>query len=119
MPRAPGCVVLHTLLLPPQRTHAAAAAGPQPDSARMCAPAAGPFYRAAGMSYLKYANICADLLRAVMKEPHKTKAASRSSIYFRASTWAEGKQGKPGQLPEHAGAARRARPRPGRPSGRG
>jgi hypothetical protein len=48
------------------------------------------------MSYLKYANICADLLRAVMKEPHKSKAAARSSIYFRAASWAEGKQGKAG-----------------------
>jgi F-type H+-transporting ATPase subunit epsilon len=65
----------------------------------MCAPAAGPFYRAAGMSYLKYANICADLMRNVMKEPHKSQAAARSSIYFRASQWVEGKQGKPGELP--------------------
>jgi F-type H+-transporting ATPase subunit epsilon len=69
---------------------------PTLSAAAMCAPAAGPFYRAAGMSYLKYANICADLLRAVMKEPHKGKAAARSSIYFRAASWAEGKQGKPG-----------------------
>jgi hypothetical protein len=33
----------------------------------MSAPASGPFWRAAGMSYLKYANICADMMRGVMK----------------------------------------------------
>jgi F-type H+-transporting ATPase subunit epsilon len=64
----------------------------------MCAPVAGPFYRAAGMSYLKYANICADLMRNVMKEPHKTKAAARSIISFRSSQWVDGVQGKPGEL---------------------
>lgn len=51
------------------------------------------------MSYLKYANICADLMRNVMKEPHKSQAAARSSIYFRAATWVDGKQGKLGELP--------------------
>lgn len=48
------------------------------------------------MSYLRYANICADLLRSVLKEPHKTKAMQRQSIYFRSSTWVDGKQGQSG-----------------------
>lgn len=58
----------------------------------MCQAAAGPFYRAAGMSYLRYANICADLMRAVLKEPFKGKAEQRSLISFRASSWSDGKQ---------------------------
>lgn len=45
------------------------------------------------MSYLRYANICADLMRSVLKEPFKTKAMQRQAIYFRSSTWADGKQG--------------------------
>jgi F-type H+-transporting ATPase subunit epsilon len=59
----------------------------------MCVPASGPFYRAAGMSYVRYANICADMLRNVMKEPYKTKAMQRQAITFRTSTYAA--DGKP------------------------
>jgi F-type H+-transporting ATPase subunit epsilon len=44
------------------------------------------------MTYLRYANICADLMRSVLKEPFKTKAMQRQAIYFRSSTWADGKQ---------------------------
>jgi len=62
----------------------------------MCQPAAGPFYRAAGLTYLRYANICADMMRNVMKEPFKGKALSRQTIYFRSSSWADGKQSAPG-----------------------
>jgi F-type H+-transporting ATPase subunit epsilon len=62
----------------------------------MCQPAAGPFYRAAGLTYLRYANICADMMRNVLKEPFKTKALQRQTIYFRAAKWADGKQGTPG-----------------------
>ncbi|GBF87981.1 hypothetical protein Rsub_00693 [Raphidocelis subcapitata] len=61
----------------------------------MSAPASGPFWRAAGMSYLKYANICADMMRGVMKEPFKSKALARQSIYFRSSKFADGKQSTP------------------------
>jgi F-type H+-transporting ATPase subunit epsilon len=66
----------------------------------MCQPAAGPFYRAAGMSYLRYANICADLMRAVLKEPFKAKAEQRSLISFRSALWHDGKQApyKPTEL---------------------
>ena len=64
----------------------------------MCAPAAGPFYRAAGMSYLRYANICADMLRGVLKEPFKTKALQRQVVSYRSSTWADGKAGPGGEL---------------------
>jgi len=65
----------------------------------MCQPAAGPFYRAAGMSYVRYANICADLMRSVLKEPAKTKALQRQTIYFRSAAWENGKMG-PGVVTE-------------------
>jgi len=58
----------------------------------MSAPASGPFWRAAGMSYVKYANICADMMRSVLKEPFKTKALQRQTIYFRSSKFVDGKQ---------------------------
>jgi F-type H+-transporting ATPase subunit epsilon len=54
----------------------------------------GPWYRVAGWSYLRYANVCADLLRNVLKEPYKTKAASRQIISYRFSPFVEGKAGK-------------------------
>lgn len=58
----------------------------------------GPFYRAAGMSYLRYANISADLLRNVLKEgPLKVKAALRQTIHFKYSSYLDGKQGKQGR----------------------
>ncbi|KAG2492564.1 hypothetical protein HYH03_009226 [Edaphochlamys debaryana] len=58
----------------------------------MCPPS-GPFYRVAGMSYVRYANLCADYLRAVMKEPFKTKALQRQTVFFRQTPVADGKQG--------------------------
>ncbi|PNH04629.1 ATP synthase subunit epsilon, mitochondrial [Tetrabaena socialis] len=57
----------------------------------MCPPS-GPFYRVAGMSYVRYANLCADFLRSVMKEPFKTKAAQRQVVFFRTSPVVNGKQ---------------------------
>jgi hypothetical protein len=48
------------------------------------------------MTYLRYANICADLMRGVLKEPFKTKAMQRQAIYFRSAPWANGKQGTSG-----------------------
>lgn len=62
----------------------------------MCQPAAGPFYRAAGLSYLRYANICADMMRNVLKEPFKSKALQRQTIYFRSAKWSDGRQNTPG-----------------------
>lgn len=59
----------------------------------MCPPS-GPFYRVAGMTYLRYSNICADFLRNVMKEPFKSKATARQAIYFRSSPYTDGKQGQ-------------------------
>jgi F-type H+-transporting ATPase subunit epsilon len=56
----------------------------------------GPWYRAAGWTYLRYSNVCADLLRAVLKEPLKAKAASRGIISYRFSPYVDGKAGKQG-----------------------
>ena len=66
-------------------------------TAAMSAPASGPFWRAAGMSYLQYANICADMLRSVLKEPAKSKALQRQAIYYRSSKFVDGKQSAPGE----------------------
>ena len=60
--------------------------------------AGGPWYRAAGWTYLRYANVCADLLRSVLKEPHKTKAATRGVISYRFSPYVDGKAGKQSAL---------------------
>ncbi len=63
----------------------------------MCPPS-GPFYRVAGMSYVRYANLCADYLRAVMKEPFKSKAQARQVIYFRSASVADGKSSAPSKF---------------------
>ena len=49
------------------------------------------------MSYLKYANLCADMVRGSLKEPTKTKAKLREAVYYRAATWKDGKPEKQGQ----------------------
>lgn len=59
----------------------------------MSSTASGPFYRVAGMSYVRYANLCADYLRSVMKEPFKTKAQARQVVFFRSSPYSDGKAG--------------------------
>ena len=59
--------------------------------------AASSYWRVAGMSYLKYSNLCADMLRAALKEPAKTAAKSREAVYYRSALWKDGvpeKQGK-------------------------
>ncbi|KAL4439950.1 hypothetical protein ABPG75_002951 [Micractinium tetrahymenae] len=52
--------------------------------------AASAYWRVAGMTYLKYANLCADMVRAALKEPLKGKAKVRETIYFRQSLWKDG-----------------------------
>ncbi|PUZ50788.1 hypothetical protein GQ55_6G088100 [Panicum hallii var. hallii] len=56
--------------------------------------AAVPFWRAAGMTYIGYSNICATLVRGCLKEPFKSEAASRAVIHFSVAKRADGKQGK-------------------------
>jgi F-type H+-transporting ATPase subunit epsilon len=59
--------------------------------------AAVPFWRAAGMTYIGYSNICAALVRNCLKEPFKSEAASREKVHFSVSKWADGKQEKPSE----------------------
>ena len=61
--------------------------------------AASSYWRVAGMSYLKYANLCADMVRSSLKEPNKSKAKLREAVYYRASTWKDGKPEKQGRRP--------------------
>lgn len=59
--------------------------------------AAVPFWRAAGMTYITYSNICANLVRNCLKEPHRAEALAREKVHFSVSKWAEGKPQKPSQ----------------------
>jgi len=56
--------------------------------------AASSYWRVAGMSYLKYANLCADMVRSSLKEPNRSKAKLREAVYYRAATWKDGKPEK-------------------------
>ena len=42
------------------------------------------------MSYLKYSNLCADMLRASLKETAKVKAKAREAVYYRSALWKDG-----------------------------
>lgn len=53
--------------------------------------AASAYWRVAGMTYLKYANLCADMVRSALKEPLRTKAKGRETVYFRSANWKDGK----------------------------
>ncbi|KAF3778144.1 ATP synthase subunit epsilon [Nymphaea thermarum] len=59
------------------------------------ASAAVPFWRAAGMTYITYSNICASLLRGCLKEPYRSEVLSREKVHFSVSKWVEGKPEKP------------------------
>ena len=49
-----------------------------------------------GMTYLKYADLCATHLRNALKEPTKTQAMGRSDMRARVMKWTDGKRGAPG-----------------------
>ena len=46
------------------------------------------------MSYLKYSGLCADMVRAALKEPAKTKARTREVVFFRRAEWKDGQPQK-------------------------
>lgn len=50
------------------------------------------------MTYLKYSNLCADMVRAALKEPAKSKAKAREVIYYRSALWKNGVPEKQGGL---------------------
>jgi F-type H+-transporting ATPase subunit epsilon len=54
-------------------------------------------WRAAGLTYLRYANICADFVRKALKEPKRTEALSRTGFEMTRSEWSEGKVVKRGK----------------------
>jgi F-type H+-transporting ATPase subunit epsilon len=54
-------------------------------------------WRVAGMSYIKYSNLCADMVRAALKEPMKSKAKAREVIYYRSAVWKNGAPEKQGE----------------------
>mgnify|MGYP000701068174 FL=1 len=56
----------------------------------------GPFWRAAGMTYVAYVNTCASLIRKCLKEPHKAQAAQREQVYYKVSMWEDGRPLKAG-----------------------
>ncbi|KAK8580042.1 hypothetical protein V6N13_075514 [Hibiscus sabdariffa] len=61
----------------------------------MASNAAVPFWRAAGMTYITYSNICANLVRNCLKEPYKAEALAREKVHFSISKWTDGKPEKP------------------------
>lgn len=63
------------------------------------AAAASAYWRVAGMSYLKYSGLCADMVRASLKEPFKSQAKAKEIVYFRSATWKDGKPEKQGDPP--------------------
>ncbi len=61
---------------------------------------ASAYWRVAGMSYLKYSGLCADMVRAALKEPAKTKARTREVVFFRRADWKDGQPQKQSELME-------------------
>ena len=55
-------------------------------------------WRNVGITYLKYADICATHVRNALKEPAKTKAKSSSNMHARIVQWEAGKRGDPREL---------------------
>ncbi|CAN1190284.1 ATP synthase subunit epsilon, mitochondrial [Linum perenne] len=57
--------------------------------------AAAPFWRAAGMTYVSYSNMCAKLVRNALKEPYRTEVLEREKVHFSVSKWVDEKPQKP------------------------
>jgi F-type H+-transporting ATPase subunit epsilon len=49
------------------------------------------YWRVAGMSYLKYSNLCATMVRDALKEPLKETAKAREMVYFKEVGYESGK----------------------------
>ncbi|KAL6335781.1 hypothetical protein AAG906_039544 [Vitis piasezkii] len=63
--------------------------------------AAVPFWRAAGMTYISYSNICANLVRNCLKEPFKSEALTREKVHFSISKWDNGVPRSPPSVQTH------------------
>lgn len=55
-------------------------------------------WRAAGMTYLKYSNICADLVRRVLKDSVKAQSKKTAEYSMARSEWEAGKVVKRSEL---------------------
>lgn len=55
--------------------------------------AASSYWRVAGMTYLKYGELCATHVRSALKEgtPAKAAARGREAVYYRSAKWEGGK----------------------------
>jgi F-type H+-transporting ATPase subunit epsilon len=49
------------------------------------------------MTYIGYSNVCIVLEPDCLKEPFKSKAASREKVHFSISKWADDEQEKPSE----------------------
>ena len=49
------------------------------------------YWRAAGMTYLKYSNTCAELVRQALKEPLRSKVLNRAGFMMTKGEWEGGK----------------------------
>lgn len=67
-----------------------------PPTYMFCLPRPVADWRVAGMSYLKYSNLCADMVRSALKEAVKGKAKTREVIYYRSAQWKNGVPEKQG-----------------------
>ncbi|WKA11767.1 hypothetical protein VitviT2T_029236 [Vitis vinifera] len=57
--------------------------------------AAVPFWRAAGMTYISYSNIYANLVRNCLKKPFKSEDLTHEKVHFSISKWDNGVPQKP------------------------
>lgn len=67
----------------------------------MASNAAVPFWRAAGMTYITYSNLCANLVRQCLKEPYRSEAINREKVHFSVTKWVDAKPEKPSNFPFH------------------
>jgi len=63
-------------------------------AAAAAAQSATVYWRAAGMTYVHYANQCAVLLRQCMKEPFRTQSLSRETVHYKSVSYADGQPQK-------------------------
>jgi len=56
--------------------------------------AASAYWRVAGMSYLKYANLCSDMVRAALLPELRAKAKTREVVHYKEAIWKDGKPEK-------------------------
>jgi F-type H+-transporting ATPase subunit epsilon len=52
------------------------------------------FWRTAGISFIRYVNICSKVLRSCLKEEHRKAAQIRDFEKIKFRTWSDGKKGK-------------------------